>query len=279
MDTEVVAAEFNIDEMLLLQKLLRVSTLPDVLEIRPPSDYFTNDGAAAAQSEAAESLNEKGVVAGDEVVEAAVTSWIRVLQRPDIELAARIWRDGAQLGISICRRGAQHVVAMRYEDLLTIQSLDDTTEVTSVAQVVAPILSALGEARVAEFESVNLVTSQAVEIDKKVSAGGEYLRELVLAGVSDTSARFLADALADRPSVWRSEIVAIEYVPGKQVLSRSAVGVFDTPMGRIVAAPSLALDGTLWSTLAPGTNGRIVKSVELVVESLPARSWFGALRH
>lgn len=281
MDTDVIAAEFNIDEMLLLQKLLRVSQFPEVLEIRPPADYFTEHGAEAAESGAYESLNDKGVLVGDEVVEAAVTSWIRVLQRPDIELAARIWCEGAQLGMSICRRGAQHVVGMRFQDLRTIQALDDTAEISSTAQIVAPILAALGEARIAEFESINLPTAQAVEIDKKVNSagGGDYVRELIAAGVSDTSARFLGQAWADRPNVWRSEIVAIEHVPGKQVMSRSAVGIFDTPMGRIVAAPSLALDGTQWSTLAPGTNGRIVKSVELIIESLPARSWFGAVRH
>jgi hypothetical protein len=278
-DTQVIAAEFNIDEMLLLQKLLRVSAFPTVLELRPPTDYFTEEGSADAEAEAAESLTEKGVIAGDEVIEGTIAQWLRVLQRPDIELAARIWQEDAQMGVSVCRRGALHVVAMRYQDLLMLQPLGNTAEVATISQVVTPVLGVLGEAMVADFESINLLTSQAAEIDKKVAAGGDYLRELAMAGVSDISARFLADALADRSRVWRSEIVAIEYVPGKQILSRAAVGVFDTPMGRIVIAPSLALDGTMWSTLAPGTNGKIVKSVELIVETLPARSWFAAVRH
>ncbi|MGV0476866.1 ESX secretion-associated protein EspG [Mycobacterium kansasii] len=272
----ITAAEFNIDELLLLQKLLHVSAFPVVLEIRQPPHYFSDEGYALAEAEATESLTDKGVVADGECIQATVSQWIWVLQRPDVELAARIWRDDTQMAISVCRRGAQHVVAMRYQDLVTLQPLDDTAEVTSIAQVVAPVLAALGQAKVAEFEPINLLTSEAAAIDQRVAAGSDYAHELINAGAAHTPARLLSQALADRPQIWRSEIVAIEYVPGRQILSSAAVGIFDTPMGRIVAAPSLALDGTRWSTLAPGNNTRIVKSTELVVETLPSRSWFAA---
>lgn len=288
-DAPVIAAEFNLDEMLLLQKLLRIAQFPTVLNIVPPPDYFDIRGRDEAEASAIESLTTKGVIAGEEVIEPTVVQWTRVLQRPDVELVARIaqppataadWNDdNPQMGVTVCRRGAHHVVAMRYKDLLTIEPLSRSVEVNSVAQLVAPILGALGEAVVANFEAINLRASDGVQIDTRVAGGSDYHTELIRAGVAEESAQFLTDALADRSRVWRSEIVAIEYTPGKQILSEAGIGVFDTPLGRIVAAPSLALDATLWSTFAPGTNTRIVKSAELILETLPSRSWFSAVRH
>lgn len=288
-DTPVMAAEFNLDEMLLLQKLLRINQYPTVLNIVPPQDYYFDRSREQAEDSAMESLTAKGVVAGAEVVEPTVVQWIRVLQRPDVELVARIaqppataddWQDDAnQLGVTVCRRGAQHVVAMRFKDLLTIEPLSRTVEVNNVAQLIAPILAALGEANVANFEAINLRATDGVRIDTRVAAGSDYFTELIAAGVAEASAKFLTDALSDRSQVWRSEIAAIEYTPGKQILSEAGIGVFDTPLGRIVAAPSLALDTTLWSTFAPGTNTRIVKSAELILETLPSRNWFSAVRH
>lgn len=278
-DAPVTAAEVNLDEMLLLQDLLKVGALPTVLEIVPPRDYFDDQAREVSRAEALASLTDKGIVTGGEVTEAAVTQWMRVLQRPDIELAARIWRAEAQLGITVCRRGVLHVVAMRYGDLITMQSLSSDAEVTAVAQVLAPVIAALGQATPAVFEPINLPVADGAAIDARVAAGSDYFVELVRAGVNEQSARCFTDALADRSQVWRSEIVAIEYVPGNQVLSKAAVGVFDTPCGRIVAAPSAALDGTMWSTFAPGSNNRLVTSAELIVETLPSGSWFGAVRH
>ena len=179
----------------------------------------------------------------------------------------------------MCRRGALHVVAMRYRDLITIQHLNSQTEVTSIAQVIAPVLAALGDAMPATFEPINLLVTEGAAIDRRVAEGADYYAELLRAGVAESSAHFLTDALRDRDQVWRSEVAAIEYVPGKQILSNASVGVLDTPLGRIVAAPSLALDGTMWSTFAPGTNSRLVSSTELIVETLPSRSWFAAVRH
>ena len=279
MNAPVVAAEFNLDEMLLLQRILKVGAFPIVLEILPPRDYFEGDTAAAAEAAAMESLIDKGVVGGGEVTEATVAQWIRVLQRPDVELAARIWREDSQLGVAVCRRGPLHVVGMRYQDLITMQYLNNATEVTSMAQVVAPVISVLGEAMVANFEPFNLLVSEGTSIDSRVAEGSSYYHELINAGVPEHSARFLTEALAHRNNVWRSEIVAIEHVPGKQILGKAAVGVFDTPAGRIVASPSEALDGTMWSTFAPGSNNRIVKAVETIVETLPSRSWFSSTRH
>ncbi|WP_102145578.1 ESX secretion-associated protein EspG [Mycobacterium hubeiense] len=278
-DAPVISAEFNLDEMLLLQNLLKITAFPIVLEILAPRDYFDDAVRSRAQNEAMDSLIDKQVVTGGEVTEATVAQWLRVLQRPDIELAARIWREGAQLGLTVCRRGALHVVAMRYNDLITIQPLSNHAEITSVAQVLAPVISALGEAVPANFEAINLPVAQGKTIDERVAAGSSYYTELLQAGVAEPSARFLTDALRERTEVWRSEIVAIEYVPGKQIQSKAAVGVFDTPLGRIVAAPSHALDGTMWSTFAPGTNGRLVTSAELIIETLPSASWFAAVRH
>ncbi len=278
-DAPVISAEFNLDEVLLLQNMLKVGAFPTVLEIWPPRDYFEDEIRVAAEAEARESLSDKGVITGGEVTEATVAQWMRVLQRPDVELAARIWREGAQLGLTVCRRGALHVVAMRYRDLITIQHLNSRAEVTSIAQVIAPVLGALGEAVPATFEPINLLVADGAAIDRRVAEGSDYYTELLHAGVAEPSARFLTEALRDRDQVWRSEIVAIEYVPGNQILSKASVGVFDTPAGRIVAAPSLALDGTMWSTFAPGTNGRLVSSTELIVETLPSASWFSAVRH
>ena len=275
----VISAEFNLDEMLLLQDLLKITAFPTVLDILPPRDYFDDHKRALAQADALETLTDKEVVAGGQVTEATVSQWLRVLQRPDIELAARIWREGAQAGMSVCRRGALHVVAMRYNDLILIQPLSQHAEITSLAQVLSPVIAALGEAMPADFEPINLRVTDGAAIDTRVAAGSDYYAELLRAGVAEPSARFLTDALAHREDVWRSEIVAIEYVPGNQILSKAAIGVFDTPLGRIVAAPSQALDGTMWSTFAPGTNGRLVTSAELIVETLPSAAWFAAVRH
>lgn len=278
MNTSVISAEFNLDQMLMLQQLLKVTRFSDVLEVRPPLHYIDDERRTAAQADALAVLTQQGVVEGGEVTEPTIAQWIRVLQRPDIELMARIWRKDTELGMCVCRRGPLHVVAMRYGDLYTVQPLSTGEEITSVAQVVAPIQAVLGDGEPAAFEPINLLVDEGAAIDRRVAKGANYYQELIAAGVAEPSARFVTDALERGEEVWRSEIGAIEYVPGGQVLSKAGVGVFDTPKGRIIAAPSLALDGRLWSTFAPGTPVRLVKSVELIVETLPGLTWFDPRR-
>lgn len=272
-----LAAEFNLDEMLLLQRLLHVGQFPIVLEVMAPPDYF--DGGAAATAAAMESLLDKGVVTGDVVTEPSVAQWIRVLQRPDVELAARIWRPGAHLGISICRRGPLHAVAMRHQDLITIQGLSESSEILAMHQILAPIMGALGSAPAAQFEPINLLADVGRQIDQNVAKGADYYNELLAAGVPEPSTRLITDALADRDQVWRAEIAAIEQAPGKAIHAQAGVGVFDTPLGRIVASPQIDLDGQLWSTFAPGTNDRLVTAVQRITDMLPSGGWFEAVRH
>ena len=51
-DAPVVSAEFNLDEVLLLQRILKVDAFPTVLEVWPPQDYFEDETRTAVEAEA-----------------------------------------------------------------------------------------------------------------------------------------------------------------------------------------------------------------------------------
>lgn len=281
MNAPVDTAEFSIHEMLLLQKLLGISEYPKALQVELPVSSLadiTEEAITRAEAEARVSLSEQSVIAGNDVIDPTINSWLRVLRRPDIELSTRLWRQHAYLLVSVLRRGPEHLLVMRYGDNITLQPLNDGTPITAVSQLIAPVLDILGHGDTASFEPINLLVAQAKEINDRVAAGAEMYDELIVAGASPESAQFLATHLADPDKMWRAEISALEYRPGREVLSTVGVGVFDTSAGRIVAAPLQALDERMWTTLTPGSHARIIKAVELIIETLPTKNWFAAVR-
>ncbi|WP_421845016.1 ESX secretion-associated protein EspG [Mycobacterium sp.] len=261
---------------------------PPVLEVFPPA-YCSDDRLRRnEEAKAWEELEEQGAVSGvfgnAQSVDAVIRQWMQVLARPDIELNTYIWRGESKLQICVARRGPLHSVAMRYGELILFQHLTDTNVVTGVPQVVAPILSALGMAAAAEFDAFSLSADEAAAIDSRVGeASGDSrrsgLREaLVNGGVGGSAADFFAEAFADIDKVWRSEITAAEHSASLRNTGKGSVGILDTPSGRILAVPNEAVDGNLWSTFAPGTDTRIIRSIEEMIETLPCGSWFAAER-
>lgn len=283
MTTEVVdTAEFSMEEMVLLQKLGHVSNYPGVLEIWAPDYYWNPDlpgSEEEGEAEARENLTKQGVINSDGVADPTIAHWLRILQRPDIELDARTWKDGERLQLCVCRRGPAHVVAMQYNGLIMLQPLDEGTEITGIGQICGPLFSVLGSAEIPTFEPVNLRVSEAAAIDKRVAdEGADFYSELREVGASESAARFLTENLSDPHKMYRSEISLLQYVPGKSILGSLGVGVFDTMAGRIVATPRRSIDDQAWTTFMPGTNVRIAEAVEQAIQTVPSKDWFAAAR-
>lgn len=59
-----------------------------------------------------------------------------------------------------------------------------------------------------------------------------------------------------------TEVVRVTRGNGAEEHARAALVVFDSPHGRMSAAPGRAPDGTLWTTFGPGESARIARGIE-----------------
>ncbi|MCM6776095.1 ESX secretion-associated protein EspG [Nocardia sp. CDC159] len=253
---------------------LRVQTLPLVLAVAPRHDSFSE--WARAQEAAVAQLTESGVFDSYGEVEPDLALAMYALAQPDRELVARIFvrpkdsEEGATRSVRVClvRRGEQHAVAVRTDDTFVIQPIWCDGSGTALAR---PMLAALGTCAPAEVESC---TALADELSRRLDAAtttGDYADALYALGVSGRDATTLG--LAFESCYAYAEIVAYAHGDGIATRSPGAVAVYDTGRGRLVAAPGIAPDQRIWSTVTPGTDHRIAQAISALIETLPGERW------
>ena len=269
-----VAIELNVDSALLLKTLGGIDSYPLVLALLP-NVYRIEDRKRVDEVVAAQLVDAGVLVDGD--VHPTVEHWLQCLYRPDVELAVRVLdyesdsESPDMLRLSLVRSGDTHVLAMRCDDHVVIQSIFQEGE--QLDTVTAAVLAALGPCPPVEFEPVTVSAAQLEDISAEPAERRQALLEL---GAHPHTAGMLVRVLEEVSR--RAEVVVIEHHDGRKARPEACATVLDTPSGRIAVSPSVAMDGELWSTYAPGDDASLRAAVAALVELLPGRRWFGTSR-
>lgn len=273
-DADPVAIDLNVDAALYLQHLVGIDSYPPVLALVP--NVFDPADRNRVHAVVAETLAEAGILV-DGVVHPVVANWLRCLHRPDVELVARIVDSDlgseakGMLRFSLVRSGETHVLAVRCDDHVVIQTVFGQSR--RLDFVTAALSGALGSCPALRFEPITVAADQATELP---SDPVERRRALLELGAVPHTATVLARALDE--VVRRAEVVVIEHRDGENNQPEVCVSVVDTPSGRIVVVPRVAMDGQVWSTYAPGDDIAVRGSIRTLVDLLPGRDWFGTSR-
>ncbi|GAB2693855.1 ESX secretion-associated protein EspG [Nocardia thraciensis] len=274
MEDDPVAVDLNVDAALLLQHLVGIDSYPPVLALLP--NIYRLDDLNRVRAVVAEQLTEVGVLDNGRV-HPVVEHWLQCLYRPDTELVARVLDNGldgeprGMLRMSLVRAGDTHVLAVRSDDHVVIQSVfQQGQQLDTVADA---LTAALGPGQALRFEPMSAPLVQFQEVP---SDADERRRALVDMGAQPHTAGVLTRVLDEVAR--RAEVLLIEHRDGGSAQTEVCLSVLDTLSGRIVVTPSVAMDGEIWSTYAPGDDAAIRSGVAALVELLPGRSWFETTR-
>ncbi|MDG3010012.1 ESX secretion-associated protein EspG [Rhodococcus sp. D2-41] len=241
--------------------LLGIDVLPVVLGTM--STHDDSSALARARLEQRAAFEGAGLLDGDDLAPKLVDLF-SVLARPTRELAMRLYTPTDVLRLCLVTDASQrHVLAMRGPESIVLQ---DASVTDSPQTVAAPVLAALGRQAAAQFDRVNAPTQTLVDALEAGRETGDYESALRRAGATEDDAAALGAALGSMSTY--AEIVAIAHGDAKTTQAPGAVVVYNTAKGRVVASPSLAADGALWSTFTPGTDHRIVQAVASLLSTL-----------
>lgn len=272
--SEPVGIDLNVDAALALKKMVGVDDYPPVLALMP--NIFRPEDQQRVHDAVVEEMTVAGIVC-DGAVRPEIRHWLQVLDRPDIELIARIadlgtaGRPSAMLRMSLVRSGHDHVLALRCDDRVVIQPVFH--QGTQLNTVTAAVTEALGPCMALGFDSIAATFEQLNAIPAEPE---ERRRALLALGATAHTAVVLTRALEDVTR--RAEIVVIEHHDGLTATPEFSLDVLDTRLGRIVITPHVAIDGGKWSTYTRGDSAAVGAGIAALIELLPGRSWFDTAR-
>ncbi|MBF6300564.1 ESX secretion-associated protein EspG [Nocardia amamiensis] len=274
MEADPVSVELNVDAALLLQDMVGIDSYPAVLALLP--NVYRLEDQRRVHAVVAQELAEAGIIDGDRV-DPTVEHWLQCLYRPDMEVVAVVLTtglDGEPQGIlrfSLVRSGDTHVLAVRCDDNVVIQTMFQDGQ--NLDHVTAALAAALGPAQILRFTPMTTTVEQLDEVPSEPDERRQALLEL---GAQPQTAAALTRALDE--VVRRAEIVMVEHRDGGSIQTEACVSVLDTLSGRLIVTPSRAMDGEVWSTFAPGDDAALRSGIGALVELLPGRSWFDTSR-
>ncbi|MFC9550713.1 ESX secretion-associated protein EspG [Rhodococcus sp. NPDC056960] len=249
------AATLGLDEMDYLVDTLAVDVLPVVLDAGPRYDSY--DARDAAFRGAADTLAARGLLPGGGV-HPELADRLRVLARPRWEIALRWYVDGSISRLCLSQGETLAVLALRAGDAYVVQDAG--------ADILAPVIGALGAVEPLSFGVVNAPTAQLGEAFDQGGDGKSLAAALTALGVTAADATTLGNALAGCSRY--AEIVGITYGDGQYDPVGGPVTVFDTPGGRVVGTSSVSAHGVAWSSLSPGTPQRLRQALESLADRL-----------
>jgi hypothetical protein len=256
---DVVGVEVTVDGMLVIADRLHLIEFPTALGIR--QNIPQDDLRKLVWDQVAHDLNAQGVLDDSGQPHPTVAVMVDTLSRPDRTLEGRWWRRDAgdvMVRFAVCRKGERHVIAARHGELLALQL------VAPQAGLAGMVTAVLGPATPA---SVEPMTGVAAELAECTTAA-----QLASQGVPPATARIYAEIVSN-PDSW-VEIIAGQRHPGGTFSHTDvAAGVLDSPLGRVVSLPR-RVHGELYGSFLCGTQQNLQRTLEGLLEFLPAGAWF-----
>ncbi|MGV9709741.1 ESX secretion-associated protein EspG [Gordonia sp. NPDC003424] len=245
-------------------ELIDVQIWPSVLNMAPAYDTIEayQDGARRADEE----LRAAGLL-GTDGVDDGLQLALAILTRYESGLAARIFGTDGVRRVCLARRGRDHVLALRFGDSVTIE----TVAVDGVQTAAQRIIACLGDIAPADVGTISAPTADLARRLDEAAAPAAYSDALYALGADERESMKLGTALADCRGY--TEIVAAESWEGRTQQSSGAVVIYETVRGRVVGSPSVSPDGQMWTTLSAGSGHRIKQAIGLLVETLPSGRW------
>jgi hypothetical protein len=306
----VVAHELNTfpSGMWALQSMLGVECMPQSLRLAP---YIPSGSAHIPVTEYPEyaSLVRAGIVDESGHVHDAVSDWLTVVSRPDLEVQLVIRRPGLIEGtiresvtvicrlecwlVGIGRRPGDPVEVAREigfsgdPDSLPAEWVDRirvfpvgaiSDPVRQTEAITDALVAELGEFEPADIDGVNLRLDTFLRASGTAAGDPEaFTATLARQGVSGRVLSVLSEVM----SLDRSALAAVSArqvwagsTPEERALRRT-VSVADCTLGRVSMSQSVAQDGTWWLSVWPGHSSTVRADVaELVGEvvTAPARA-------
>lgn len=270
------AAHLSVDGALFLMRLLNIDSVAPVLALMD-NVYFAADQRIVDDITVPILVRHGFIDARTARVEPTVEAWFRVLERPDIEVELRAMDGERMRRAVVARRGAEHVLAVRRDEEVVIQSI--WSQGNCLDDVVAgPLWAALRcSAEVlapppAELSTVTMTLDQAAAL--AAHPPGEMIRELRgQLGVDLPTARLLNEV--SQYSGQRAEIVMRESRGIESVQTAAGVMVADTSGGRVISAVRRS-GASVAVSVGPGSYPRFKTAMADLVGLTPSRNWFAA---
>lgn len=271
-----VSVSLNVDAALVLQAMAGIESYPTVLAITP--NIFRISDRDRVWAVVRERLAEEGIISGDEV-DPVVAGWLRCLDRPDAELVIRVLDNGraghmeTMLRATLVRSGAEHVLAVRCDDEIVIQTVFH--EGRRLDTLTAVLESILGDCPAVDFEPFTRLDADMGEPPEDLDSVRAGLREL---GASVRTANVLTRALNE--IVRHAEVLMVEHRDGGPESPDFTIcmNVLDTFRGRFVITPNVTLDGRVRWTYQPGDHAAVHGGITAMTGMLPGGGWFDADR-
>ncbi|MEV0770614.1 ESX secretion-associated protein EspG [Nocardia salmonicida] len=258
----------TVDGVLTVANILGVQVLPPVLAVR--NTHRTPGRFAAARAATLSDLRADGVLDDEHtVVDDDLAAAFAVLARPERALVLRLRRAKAMTRVCLARRGFAHAIAIRAGDGLDVRSVWGDEDPVELAK---PLVGVLGRCPPADVPTLTAPTDDLrARFDDPAIDHAEAAYHL---GLSERDATTLGLALRERTAL--GELVCYHNGEGTTAWASRApatAAVYDTPAGRVIAGGRIAEDGRAWTTLAPGSDRRLVQVIAAIIESLPTGRW------
>ncbi|WP_254900359.1 ESX secretion-associated protein EspG [Rhodococcus sp. 1168] len=254
----VPSAELDADRMDYLVEALGIVELPVVLDVFPRFDRAANQAAALRRGH--DGLDHDGLLP-DGRVHPDLEMWLRVLDRPRWFIAARLINrpftsDSSMTRIALASNESGSVLAVASGGWLRLRA--------SVGDPAQELLDALGVRRPFEFHGIAAETDLLAEaLDGEPTDRVATSARLSHIGIEDSAAADVAAAMSTCSA--HAEITSVTVGPGVRTVGQNPVAFFDTRRGRIVATSSMAADGRQWTSLSPGSDGRVRSAIEELI--------------
>ncbi|NUS45404.1 MAG: ESX secretion-associated protein EspG [Mycobacteriaceae bacterium] len=254
------------DSLLAVAGILGVQTFPAALAVAPKYDHI--DAWRIAHDETMSELSAGGILDqyGDVADELAAA--LRILARPDRQLAVRIYAPDGVRRVCLARRGLDHALAVRTGDDFDVRLVWGGDDHAALAR---PILAALGAAEAADVPVFGAESAELRERLDEARGTAEFSDLAFHFGAAERDAVAFGMAMASCHT--RAEITAYHHDNAVAVRAPAAVAVYDTARGRVVAGPTRTADHRTWSTFAPGTDHRLTQGISALIGALPGERW------
>lgn len=256
---DVVGVEVTIDGMLVIADRLHLIEFPAALGIR--QNIPQDDLRKLVWDQVQHDLTEQGVLNELGQPHPTVAAMVDTLSRPDRTLEGRWWRrdaGGVMVRFAVCRKDDRHVIAARDGELIALQLVAPQVGLAGMVTAV------LGPATAANVEPL---TGVATELAECTTAA-----QLANHGVAPATARIYAEIVGN-PNSWVEIVAGQRHPGGTYTQTEVAAGVLDSPLGRLVSLPR-RVHGELYGSFLSGTQENLQRTLDGLLEFLPARTWF-----